>query len=596
MNNIASGNPVTNRNNLDKSSSPYLRQHLNNPVWWQEWSDEVVKMAVKSNRPVFVSIGYSTCHWCHVMAAEAFSDDKTADFLNSNFICIKIDREQRPDIDQYMMHFINSQNGRGGWPLNVFLTPDLNPFFALTYAPVRTDGRRLSFLGIAEKVHEYYLAQGKNITPFIYREEEPPVTPEESLGIELTSGFDSEYGGFGTGQKFPPHSTILFLLYQLAVKEDPEIGEICTRTLEAMRMRGLNDHLQGGVYRYCVDREWTIPHFEKMLYDQSMALWCYSVAYKVLGKPEYKIMAEKILICLHECFEYDGLYISAFDADTDHEEGATYLWSREELMTILDTDEYRLFSDAYYISKEGNFEGLNHLIKRRDITLNTIERKLLDVRNKRKQPSRDDKVISGINSLVVIALLQAGRCLNNPNLEGKAASVMLNIISKFWDGLSLFHSYYNGIYQKQGFLFDAGATLTAISMLCENDSSWNDLMSEMTIYVRSFKKGGKWIESDSEDFQTVDASWFDHPVPSSVSLAEMGLTRAAILSSEDTESVDYRRPFQSDFYNINAMLNNGLFHVFTSVRLIAWNSLPVNSIQVKGEVETDCYRGTCNPI
>jgi uncharacterized protein YyaL (SSP411 family) len=588
--------PNPNRNNLDKSSSPYLLQHTNNPVWWQEWSDEVIKLAVKSNKPVFVSIGYSTCHWCHVMASEAFSDNKTAAYLNSNFICIKIDREQRPDIDQYMMHFINSQSGRGGWPLNVFLTPDLKPFFALTYAPVLTNDSSLSFLDIAEKVHEYYVTQGENITPFVYREEEPPFTVKESLISELTSYFDSEYGGFGTGQKFPPHSTLLYLLYHLSVEEDPEIREICTKTLEAIRMRGLNDHLQGGIYRYCVDREWTIPHFEKMLYDQAMALWCYSVAYKVFDKAEYKIMAEKILICLHESFEHDGLYISAFDADTDHKEGATYLWSREELMTILDEEEYRIFSNAYYISNEGNFEGLNHLIKRSYISLNTIERKLLAVRNKRKQPSRDDKVISGINSLVVIAMLQAGRWLNNSHMEDKAASVMRNIINKFWDGLSLGHSYYNGIFQKQGFFSDAGATLTAISMLCENDSSWNDLMLKMTSYVRSFKKGGKWIESESGDFQTVYASWFDHPVPSSVSLAEMGLTRAAILSSENTNSIDYLRPFQSDFYNINALLNNGLFHVFTSGRLIPWDSIPVNSIQLRGDVESECYMGTCRML
>jgi uncharacterized protein YyaL (SSP411 family) len=592
----ASKEPDPNRNNLGKSSSPYLLQHTNNPVWWQEWSDEVIKLAVESNKPVFVSIGYSTCHWCHVMAAEAFSHDETAAYLNGNFICIKIDREQRPDIDQYMMHFINSQNRSGGWPLNVFLTPDLKPFFALTYAPAMTDGSRLSFLDIAEKVHEYFVTHGENITPFIYREEEPPVTVEESLVSELTSYFDSEYGGFGTGQKFPPHSTLLYLLYHLSIKEDPETREICTKTLEAMRMRGLNDHLQGGIYRYCVDREWTIPHFEKMLYDQAMALWSYSVAYKVLDKTEYKIMAEKILICLDECFEYDGLYISAFDADTDHEEGATYLWSREQLMTILDEEEYRIFSSAYYISKEGNFEGLNHLIKRRDVSLNNIERKLLAVRNKRKQPSRDDKVISGMNSLVVIAMLQAGRWLNNSHLEDKAASVMGNLVNKFWDGQSLGHSYYNGIFQKQGFLSDAGATLTAISMLCENDPSWNDLMLKMTRYVKSFKKGGKWIESESEDFQTVYASWFDHPVPSSVSLAEMGLTLAAILSSEDTKSLDYRRPFQSDFYNINVLLSNGLFHVFTSARLIPWDSIPVNSVQLRGDVESDCYMGTCKML
>ncbi len=581
------------RNNLDKSSSPYLLQHTNNPVWWQEWSSDILGLAVKTNKPLLVSVGYSTCHWCHVMAGEAFSDGETADYLNSNFICIKIDREQRPDIDQYMMHFINSQSGSGGWPLNVFLTPDLKPFFALTYAPLRSDGRRLSFLDIARKVYDYYSIHGEDITPFISGEEEPPVSVEGSLVSELTAYFDYESGGFGSGQKFPPHSTLLYLLYHLSIEEDPEIREICTKTLEAIRMRGLNDHLQGGIYRYCVDREWTIPHFEKMLYDQAMALWYYSIAYKVLDNNEYKVMAEKILVCLEECFEHEGLYISAFDADTDHEEGATYLWSQEQLSNILTEDEYRIFSDAYYIRKEGNFEGLNHLIKRHDRSLNDIERKLLAVRNNRQQPSKDDKVISGINSLIVIALLQAGRWLNKSELVDKAASVMHNNIDKFWDGSSLGHSYYKGVFQKQGFLFDAGATLTAISMLNETDASWNDLMLKMTGYVKSFRKDEKWIESNADDFQTVYASWFDHPVPSSVSLAEMGLTRVAILNSEDPKKVDYRRPFQSDFYNINALLNNGLFHVFTSETPISWDSIPVNSVQLRGSVNQDCYMGTC---
>jgi uncharacterized protein len=382
-------------------------------------------------------------------------------------------------------------------------------------------------------------------------------------------------------------------LYHLSVKDDQEVREICTKTLDAMRMRGLNDHLQGGIYRYCVNREWTIPHFEKMLYDQAMALWCFSIAFKVLDKYEYKVMAEKILVCLEECFEHDGLYISAFDADTNHEEGATYLWSIDELMSILQEDEYRIFSETYFISKEGNFEGLNHLIRRNNGSLDEIERKLLAVRNKRPQPSRDDKVISGINSLVVIALLQAGRSLNNSELSDKAASVMHNILSKFWDGSSLGHSYYREVFQKQSFLSDAGAALTAISMLCETDSSWSDLMFKMSMYVNSFKEGNKWIESKVEDFQVVYASWFDHPVPSSVSLAEMGLTRAAILNSEDTRQIDYRRPFQSDFYNINAMLNNGLFHVFTSGSPISWDTIPVNSIQLRGSVNSDCYMGIC---
>jgi len=584
---------VLSRNNLGKSSSPYLLQHTNNPIWWQEWSDDLIKYSINNKKPLFISVGYATCHWCHVMAAEAFSDNNTARYLNEHFICIKVDREQRPDIDQFLMDFINRQNGNGGWPLNVFLTPDLRPIFALTYAPAYSRNPMQSFLSVAEKVHEYFEKNSDNIPPFVSVENQPSIADEFSLVETISANYDSENGGFGNGQKFPPHSTLLYLLYLLSIDDNPSIKTICSKTLDAMRQRGLNDHLQGGIFRYCVDPEWTIPHFEKMLYDQVMALWCYSLAYRVIGKDEYKIMTENILRCLDECFKDNGLYISAHDADTEHEEGATYLWSYEQLIHELLPEEFTKFSETYYIDKTGNFDGLNHLIRRSDTPLNDIEDKLLSIRKTRKQPSRDDKILCGINALVAVAMIQAGRFLDKPDLEEKSVSIIHNLISKFWDGITLGHSYYNGVLQKQSFLFDAAAMLTAISMLFENDNSWSNLMTDLALYVESFRDGEKWTESRAEDFQTVYASWFDHPVPSSVSLAEMGLTRVALLTGKEKPSKHYRQPFQSDFYNLTAMVNNGLFHIFESQKFIPWSLLPVNSIQVRGEHETDCYMGTC---
>ena len=251
--------------------------------------------------------------------------------LNEHFICIKVDREQRPDIDQFMMDFINNQNGRGGWPLNVFLTPALHPVFALTYAPAFSRDSMHSFLSIAEQVVIYMEKNSNDIPPYVLAENKPSVAEAESLADTLSAYYDPVNGGFGSGQKFPSHSTLLYLLYQLSIDDSPSIRTICSKTLDAMRLRGLNDHLQGGIFRYCVDNEWTIPHFEKMLYDQAMVLWTYSLAYKVMGKDEYKTMAINILRCLDESFEESGLYISAHDADTEHEEGATYIWSYEEL-------------------------------------------------------------------------------------------------------------------------------------------------------------------------------------------------------------------------------------------------------------------------
>jgi uncharacterized protein len=584
------------RNNLDNSSSPYLLQHTSNPVWWQEWGSEVLEYAVSENKPLLVSVGYATCHWCHVMASEAFSDTATANYLNENFICIKVDREQRPDIDQFMMDFINSQNGRGGWPLNVFLTPSVRPVFAMTYAPAAERDSMYSFLSVCEQVKTFYERNGSSVAEFIPRENLPQVSDETSPVQELSRYYDSENGGFGNGQKFPSHSTLLYLLYQLSIDDSPTIRTICRKTLDVIIQRGLNDHLQGGIFRYCVDREWTIPHFEKMLYDQAMALWVFSLGYSVTRNDDYKSMSERIIKCLDESFESEGLYISAHDADTNHHEGATYVWSFDELKDLLLPGEFEKLSDSYYITKTGNFDGKNHLIRKDWKPLKEIEDKLLAVRLKRNQPASDRKIISGINALTAIALIQAGRFLDKPELELKASSVINNILKKFWDGTTLGHSSFNGVVQSQPFLSDAAAMLTAITMLCESDAEWTILMNKFTAYVESFKQKGKWIESDATDFRRVYASCFDHPFPSAVSLAEMGLTRAAILTGKDIQMRDNRQSFQSDFYNLTAMINNGQFHIYTTKRQVSWTSLPANTIQVRGENESDCFMGTCSPM
>jgi uncharacterized protein len=582
-----------NRNNLDKSSSPYLLQHLNNPVWWQEWSEEVINYAVKSDKPLLVSVGYSTCHWCHVMASEAFSDERTARFLNDNFVSIKVDKEQRPDIDQFMMSFIQEQGGRGGWPLNVLLTPSLNPIFALTYAPAYQKSSVNSFLSVIQQVYTYYKKHRNDIPSFSPEPDRIETAEETSLVQTLADYFDTENGGFGNGQKFPSHATLLFLLYQIAASNNQSSRDICFKTLEAIRMRGLNDHLQGGIYRYCVDSKWTIPHFEKMLYDQAMILWTYSLAYKVFDKIEYKAMAESILKCLDESFLKDGLYISAHDADTDHKEGATYIWSYDELKQALSDDEFLRFIKSYDISESGNFEGSNHLIRRNDEPLRVIEDKLLSIRRSRVQPSNDDKIMSGNNALAAVAFIQAGRMLNRNDLHEKATILVQNILSRFWDGKSLAHSYYNGNLQNQGFLFDAAALLSALSMLIEDNSSWQPVTEAVMKYVLSFKEGDQWIESRAIDFRTINATCFDQPVPSGISLAEFGLKRVCLLNGTDLPESNYRQPYQYDFYNISAMILNGLFHIVTSRKAINWNKLPVNSIQLRGKHDQDCYKGTC---
>ncbi len=590
-------NSIWEKNNLNISSSPYLKQHAGNPIWWQEWNRETLDHAVSENKPLLVSVGYATCHWCHVMAAEAFSDPETADYLNANFVSIKIDREQRPDIDQYMMHFIQAQTGSGGWPLNVFLTPDLKPVHALTYAPLRTSGNRYSFLYIAQAVKEFMQSRGDSIRPFSPSEQESPPAHPERLTESLGEYFDSENGGFGSGQKFPPHSTLLFMLYYMAVNsEDGTFKEMVTTTLDAMMMRGLNDHLQGGIYRYCVDPEWTIPHFEKMLYDQAMALWSYSLAHRVTGKEQYKTMAEKIVKSLCETFLHDGMYVSAFNADTDHREGATYLWSEDELASLLTPEELAVFREVYKISSGGNFEGLNHLIRKNNDSIDAIEEKLLAARLKRSQPSRDDKILCGLNALTAVALIQAGRHLDRPDLEADAVTLVWRLMETFREGSALAHSYCDGVLQRQGFLSDAAALLLAVTMLYETDESWGETMASLAEHVRSFREDGRWIESEADDFMKIYASWFDHPVPSSVSLAEIALTRVALLTGGDVAPAVWRRTYQSDFYNINVLLAEDLFHLYTTREPLPWSAIPVNSLQKRGEPESVCHNKTCTPF
>lgn len=584
------------RNNLDRSSSPYLLQHSGNPVWWQEWNSEVTGLALKENKPLLVSVGYSTCHWCHVMAAEAFSDLETARYLNENYICIKVDREQRPDIDQYMMHFMQAQSGSGGWPLNVFLTPDGRPVLAVTYAPVKSDGGRMSFREIAMRVKEYLKSGTERIQPFEAIENEPPLAEEISLTADIAAFWDEDYGGFGTGQKFPPHSILLFLLYHLSIRDEETVRRIVTSTLDAIMKGGLNDHLQGGVFRYCVDRKWTIPHFEKMLYDQALSLWTFSLAHKLTGSRDYRVMSEKILKCLDECFEHNGLYVTAFNADTDHKEGATYLWTREEILNLLGDEDSIRFAEVYEISDEGNFEGKNHLVRKNHLALDDLEAKLLEVRKRRDQPSVDLKILSGINALAAIAMIQAGRLLDKPEPVDKGREVVKKLLEIFWDGKSLGHSVYNGLVQKQSFLSDAGAMLIAITMLFETNEEWRETMDDFALYVESFREGGKWIESRSEDFRIIMASMTDQPVPSGASLAETGLTRHAMLTGKETSPGQFRRAIQSDFYNISVLVRNDLFHLYTSKKPLRWSDLPANSIQKRGEPATDCYNKVCRML
>jgi len=581
-----------NRNNLDKASSPYLRQHADNPVHWQEWSEDILNQAKERNKLILASVGYSTCHWCHMMANEVFSDSEIADFLNANFVSIKIDREQRPDIDQYMMDLLVRQTGHGGWPLNIFLSPDRKPLFGVTYMPVEPKYGMPGFIEVLKNLTEIH---EKNPSPPLdYSPLSAPMqtVPEDELMKVLHSTYDGASGGYGIGQKFPQATTLIFLLHWYDYSQSPIAKDMIEQHLDTMARRGLHDHLQGGFFRYCTDRAWTIPHFEKMLNDQAVLLWAYSAGFRMLGKSEYKDVVDKLITCLDETFENDGLYYSAHDADTDYVEGATYVWTPDEIRDVLNEEEYREFTDTYDIRDEGNFEGKNHLVKIKNSDIHATERKLLDARNKRPQPFTDRKIVTSWNALVGIGLVMAYRYANRNDAIDRAVQLFDKLIGMHYVDGVLHHSSLDGELQRGEFLEDYASTLLLATYLYEETGKYSEIMESLEKRLMGFHDG-IWFEADNPDFQKVPARDFDQPVPSSVSTTAYALLRLSILLDREYSTMEYGSPNNHDFRNVTAMAANGRFHTIHTPQKIDWSKLPLNTIQIKSTGIQDCYAMRC---
>ena len=588
------------KNTLDEALSPYLRHHSGNPIHWQEWSPEAIEFAVENNRPILVSVGYSTCHWCHVMAAGAFSDEAIAGFLNENFVAIKVDREERPDIDMRMMNACMAMNGNGGWPLNVFLTPDLEPFFAMTYGPVEPGYGMPGFLTILRRIRDFYRRGDAPRVKFPPMRHEPPDTDFRSLEAVYRASFDSVHAGFGKGQKFPPHCALLFML--LFEEEFPggHVKDMAESTLDRMIGSGLCDHLQGGFFRYSVDREWRIPHFEKMLYDQAMHLWIYSVAYGKFGHHRYENTVRDVNRCLEENFRTGDLYSSALDADTEGREGLTYLWAHDELIEILGSQDFEILADHYVIEKAGNFEGLIHLIPRAEPgspELTTIEERLLDVRRKKAQPFRDEKTIVAWNCLTGIGLVNASRYLASGEYLERALKIKEAVYDIHYRNRGLTRCSLDGRPTRGRYLEDHASLLLFLTYLQEERGGCSDEMKYMVLEVLKFRTGDVWIESFNNELGNIEARFFDHPLPSSVGLAELALARVNVLSGGDyLGEKKFKKATNHDFYNISAMLAKGLVHVISGPDRPDWRDVPLASIYRKAREATLCYRGACRPL
>ncbi|HET6881927.1 MAG TPA: thioredoxin domain-containing protein [Pirellulales bacterium] len=461
---IADEQPPAKRhvNRLAKETSPYLMLHAHNPVDWYPWGDEALAKAKHDNKLIFLSVGYSSCYWCHVMERESFMDEEIAAFLNKHFVCIKVDREERPDVDEIYMAALHALGRPGGWPLTAFLTPTGKPFFGGTYFPPRDkemapakEGQPaqqvtglLTLLGLIverwQKAPDEVLAAGDQMAEFLKRElGKDAIAPQPldddvvaSATSALADQFDDQFGGFGYSAtnprrpKFPEPSNLLFLLARARRAPGGDEQWMLVTTLEKMAAGGIRDHVGGGFHRYSTDRYWRVPHFEKMLYDNAQLASVYAEAWQLTQRDEFRQICKEILEFIRrEMTDACGAFYSALDAETDGDEGAYYVWTREQIQSALEPAEYELFADAYGVDREPNFEGryviqfarpLAETAARRKLGAAALEerlrpcrQKLLAARNERKRPLTDTKMLTSANGLMIRGLADAGRRLGD---------------------------------------------------------------------------------------------------------------------------------------------------------------------------------------
>ena len=500
-----------NVNQLDKETSLYLKQHAQNPINWQRWSNSIFDVSQELDKLMVISIGYSSCHWCHVMEEETFTDETIASVMNENFINIKVDREENPDVDQAYMTASQLMTGMGGWPLNVITLPDGSPIYAGTYHTTSQWDDILkriirlkeeNYAGLKELANN--VKNGITDINTIYKREEISDFDSEFIknNIEIwKENWDSNYGGDLAQQKFVSPSKYIFLLNYARVYDDIEVLNHVKKTLDVISTSGLNDFIEGGFYRYTVDNEWKIPHFEKMLYDQAQMISLYSLAYKVFKNEYYKQIAIETIEFLNlKMSSEDGLYFAAMDADTDGEEGKYYSFNREELNIISKNTDFKTFTSYYSIDINNPWENDRYLLlpNKNDyeenwLKLNNVSKDDLDnqkivwesniikIKNNRTKPRIDDKIIVSWNSLAIIGLIDAFEALNNDDYLKKAESIFEELKAKSFRRNKLIHTYKENQYQEgvlEDYAFFAKASMRLFQ--ATGDESYFDLSKNIT--------------------------------------------------------------------------------------------------------------------
>ena len=543
--------PMANR--LAQETSPYLLQHKDNPVEWHPWGSEALGLAQELDRPILLSVGYSACHWCHVMESESFEDPVTAAYMNENFVNVKVDREERPDIDALYMEAVQAISGQGGWPMTVFCDPDGIPFYGGTYFPPDDSRGMPSFRMVMEAVLDAFETRRDELRAQAPRTQErlaaiaalEPSAERPDAGVlelsleALREHADTERGGFGGAPKFPPASALELLL---ARGETDHVG----RTLDAMMAGGIYDQLGGGFARYSVDGHWLVPHFEKMLYDNAQLAAVYLHGWQALEHDRYRRVCEETLDwMLREMRGPEGGFYSALDADSEGEEGLFYVWTPDQIRDVLGPDAEEAI-EFYGVTVGGNFEGRNvlHLaggaIAERSSTLLEARRALLEARGSRVRPALDDKRLASWNALAIGALAEAGAALERPDYLEAARSCAEFVLGTLRDSDGrLLRTYRDGEARLNAYLEDHAFLLEALLTLYEAsfEQRWYEeartLADTMIDRFGDPERGAFFsTSSDHEELIARRKEIGDHPIPSGNSSAALGLLRLAALSGE----------------------------------------------------------------
>ncbi len=547
------------RNQLDRETSPYLRLHQHNPVHWQAWGEAAFARARRENKPVFLSVGYAACHWCHVMAKESFADEKVAAFLNEHFVCIKVDREERPDVDEIYMAAVQAMGQQGGWPLSVWMTPDKKPFFGGTYFPPEDRFGRPGFqrvlqhLAKAWKEQREELEKGADELTTHLQKVLAPVAPAgeptaallQRLVPMAEERFDGEFGGFGSAPQFAPKFPNASELAALLRTSDAHALVIVTKTLDAMRRGGIYDQLGGGFHRYSTDRQWLVPHFEKMLYDNAQLAELYLDAFLRTQNGDYATVARQTLdYMLREMQADNGGFHAAQDAQSEDVEGKFFVWTMAELQTVLG-DDAPLAAARYGVTTAGNWEGKNvlHLAGVAAVgdeaRLESARERLLAARERRVRPATDDKILTAWNGLAIAACARGYAVLGEPRYLTAAQRAATFALAELVRDGRCRRGWHSGKAPLGGYLEDQAMLATALLQLFEVDSEprWLDAARQLLVtMVRDFgaEGGGFYFTaSDHEALVARSKSAVESSLPSGAAMATIALLRGGLLLGDE---------------------------------------------------------------